>query len=126
MDIARVISQRSTCGRGKVGCVIAQNGRIIATGYNGPAHGWHCDEKYCSLDHPCNHAIHAEANAIAFAARFGIALEGTQMFCIASPCVGCAKLIIQAGIRIVYYEEEYRDPAGKSILSMAGVKVKKL
>lgn len=124
MDIAMVVSQRATCRRAKVGCVITQDDRIVSTGYNGPASGWHCEQKFCGdMSGTCTHAIHAEANAIVFAAKMGISLLGSKMYCLSSPCVSCAKLIIQAGIKTLYFRDRYRDPAGMSILRISRVKV---
>lgn len=124
MDIALVISNRGTCGRAKVGCVITQDDRIVSTGYNGPPAGWHCEIRFCGdMTGTCTHAIHAEANAIVFAAKKRIALEGAKLYCLSSPCVGCAKLIIQAGIKTVLFRDPYRDRAGIDFLSIAGVKV---
>lgn len=123
MEIAHVIAKRGTCERAQVGCVITQDDRIVSTGYNGPAAGWHCEAIYCGdKTGYCTHAIHAEANAIVFAAKKGIALQGAKMYCTWSPCVACAKLIIQAGIRELYYQQAYRDTAGISILERSGIK----
>lgn len=124
MEIAEVISKRGTCGRAQVGCVITQDDRIVATGYNGPVHGWNCEEKYCGdMTTTCTHAIHAEANAIVFAAKKGIALEGSKMYCITAPCISCARLIIQSGIKTLYYKQPYRDSTGITILRISGVRV---
>lgn len=124
MAIADLIAKRGTCGRAQVGCVITQDDRIVSTGYNGPPNGWHCEPRYCGdMKTTCTHAIHAEANAIVFAAKKGIALEGAKIFCLTAPCVGCARLIIQAGIKTVYFKTPYRDRAGVDILRISGVKV---
>ena len=114
--IASVMAERGTCSRAHVGAVVARNGRIISTGYNGaPAGLPHCAHTCAcapagglapNVDHwpscpavqPCTISVHAEANAIAFAARAGVATEGTDMYVTMSPCVQCARLIINAGI----------------------------
>lgn len=124
MEIAEVISKRGTCGRAQVGCVITQDDRIVATGYNGPVHGSNCEARHCGdMTTTCTHAIHAEANAIVFAAKKGIALEDSKMYCLTAPCVSCARFIIQAGIKTLYYKQPYRDAAGITILRISGVKV---
>lgn len=74
-----------------------------------------CKDK-CDLRISCEHSIHAEANAIAFAAKVGIALEGSSLYCTTSPCIKCAELIIQSGIIKVFYTTRYRDISGISIL----------
>lgn len=123
MEIASVIAKRGTCGRAKVGCVITQDNRIVATGYNGPVSGMHCGVEFCDITKKCTHAVHAEANAIAFSAREGICLDLGVMYCMTAPCVNCAMLIIQAGIKKVYYENEYTTSEGLALLRMNGVEV---
>lgn len=111
LDIANVLSERSSCQRAKVGAVITQNDRIVTTGYNGLAFPIRDSVDvcvHCDTEKPC-HAIHAEANAIYAAAREGIALEGSTLYCSYSPCLKCAEAIFQSGIKEVYYLEEYRD-----------------
>lgn len=120
LEVASVIARRSTCNRLNVGAVIAREGRILATGYNGPPAGMsHCDHG----EHagPCQVAVHAESNAIAFAARYGTATNIAELFLTHSPCHTCAKLIIVAGIIKVYYIIEFREPHGVDLLEMAGV-----
>lgn len=121
MQVARTIALRSTCGRLKVGAIITLEGRILSTGYNGtPARLPHCQH---DLDRPCERAVHAEANAIAFAARHGIATEEAYMFTTHDPCLNCAMLIINSGIRTVRSEVRYRDQAGIELLKDAKVRV---
>jgi dCMP deaminase len=124
LNIAQLMSLRGTCQRAKVGCVIAKNNRIIATGYNGPlpSPGLEC-EGNCNIDNPCSKAIHAEANAIAFSARVGISLEGSVLYCTHGPCLKCAEMIIQAGIKEVYYITPFRDSAGVQLLITNAVAV---
>jgi dCMP deaminase len=106
LDVARVISQRGTCKRLQVGCVIARDNRIIATGYNGPPSGEpHCSEETCDLSKSCMRAIHAEENAICFAAREGISLSDTTLYCMYSPCIRCARMIVQSGIETVVFTD---------------------
>lgn len=148
MDVARVMSQRATCTRAQVGTVIARGGRILSSGYNGaPAGMAHCDHtctcespsrlstRQNGLDHHpgcpldkvgCTVAIHAEANAIVWAARVGVATEGAQLYTTHMPCLACAQLIINAGIVSVMYETDYRVKAGLELLMNARIPVIKL
>jgi dCMP deaminase len=108
--------------------VLARDGRILVQGYNGaPAGMPHCEhpdgEVSVSGSKGCEIAVHAEANAIAYAARLGIRLEGAEMYTTLSPCVACAMLIINAGITCVYAAQIYRDLAGVELLSSGGIDV---
>lgn len=124
MMIAELISERATCLRAKVGCVILKDNRIVSTGYNGPIiPGKHCEHLQCDLDNKCIHSIHAEANAIAAAAKNGIALDDCVMFCTHGTCYECAKLIVQAGIRKVVYKVPYHDVEGLGLMRLNGVEV---
>lgn len=116
MDMARVVAQRGTCDRLQVGAVIARDGRVISSGYNGNIMGMdHCNhQEHPSI--PCDSAVHAEANAILFAARYGMSTEGAQLYTTHQPCLGCAKMIINAGINLVAYDHTYRDNSGLSLL----------
>lgn len=127
MENALTWSRRGTCLRKQVGAVIALESRVISTGYVGaPAGLPHCDEHNCSQDRPCNRTVHAEANAIAFAARKGIATEGATLYTTLSPCEPCARLIINAGITELVFLDRYRDPAGLILLCEALVRVRHL
>ncbi|NEN96323.1 MAG: dCMP deaminase family protein [Moorea sp. SIO3I7] len=112
--MAKLAATRSTCLAFPVGAVIVKNNQILATGYNGPPSGSsHCTAQgYCypglsscdaSRTMP-SRAVHAEANAIAFAAKHGIATAGATIYVTLEPCVSCLKLIISAGIKKVFYE----------------------
>lgn len=128
MAIANIVSFRSTCLRAKVGAVIVQDNRIVSTGYVGAPSGLpHCLDVGCEIgpDGGCIRTVHAEVNAIAFAARAGIKLEGSTLYVTMSPCLNCAKLIINAGIREVVYRDEYRDPSGLKLLRQAGIEIYK-
>lgn len=114
MAMAIVMSMRGTCKRAQVGCVITQENRIVSTGYNGSLSDTHCIE--CRLDLKCKDAVHAEANAISFAAREGIALKGATLYCNYAPCYECAKLIYQAGISDVYFEKLYETDNGEGLI----------
>lgn len=124
MEIALVLSKRANCQRGSVGAVITKNNRIISTGYNGPLHGSiPCSSKICDLDSPCTRSVHAELNAILHAAREGISTDGTTLYCTTLPCSACAKAIIQAGIKTVYYLNEYRNKESLEIFKYYGITV---
>lgn len=124
---ALIMAEGSTCNRLKVGAVIAKDGRIISTGFNGAPSGLpHCDPEICNDNNPCTRTVHAEAGAIVNAAKHGIGLDGSSMYVTNSPCVECAKLIIHSGIRSVYYLIAYRIQDGVNLLISAGVNVEKL
>lgn len=122
MSIAELIALRGTCKRARVGCVITRDGRIISTGYNGSIIGdMHCDDLGCDVNEKCKHAIHAEANAIIFAARQGLSLKDSVLCCTVAPCYECAKLIVQAGIQKVYWMNGYTDNLGINLLIKCGI-----
>ena len=100
MAIARVVATRSTCDRKHVGAVIVRDKMILATGYNGSIRGLdHCDDEgHLMEDGHCVRTVHAEANAIVQAARNGVRIEGADIYVTASPCLGCFKLIANAGL----------------------------
>lgn len=120
---AEVAARRGTCSRLKVGAVIAQRGRPVSSGYNGSPSGLpHCDHSD-GVDQSCTAVVHAEANAIAFAARHGTCVNGGLLVSTHSPCLGCANLIINAGIGGVIYAELYRSDEGVRRLRSAGLTV---
>jgi dCMP deaminase len=124
MSIAKLYSRRSTCGRLQVGCTIVKEGRAICSGYNGPLKSNIAEDTCnCELSEPCQKSIHAEANAIAFAAKKGISLENTTIYCTHSPCIKCSELIIQAGISNVVYSEDFRSSEGLLLLKDNNIKV---
>jgi dCMP deaminase len=110
LDIAKTVATRATCDRKHVGAVIVRDRTIIATGYNGSIRGLpHCsDVGHMMEDNHCVATVHAEMNAIVQAAKNGTAIEGADIYITASPCWLCFKLIANAGIRAVYYGEDYR------------------
>jgi dCMP deaminase len=129
MRLVTVISTRGTCNRAQVGALVAREGRIISTGYVGaPAGLPHCSDAGDAIgpDGGCTRTVHAEANAIAFAARYGTSTEGSELYCTHSPCINCAKLIINSGIRRFVFEHQYRDASGLALLQIAGLDVIKL
>ena len=117
IKVALLFAKRSTCKRGQVGVVAVKDKRIIATGYNGSPSGLpHCSDENCNQAKGCVNSIHAEANLISFSARAGITLEGSTLYCTHAPCKKCSELIIQAGIRKLYYLFPYRDTSGIDLL----------
>jgi len=110
MQLAHHVATRATCDRKHVGAVIVLDKRVIATGYNGSPPGMpHCDDVGHDMkDNHCVRTIHAESNAIAQAARFGTALQGSSLFVNTFPCWLCFKLIASTGIRNVFFDDDYR------------------
>lgn len=126
MAVAKLCAERSTCQRLSVGAVLSTHGRIISTGYNGPPSRFpHCEEYGCDLTAVCTRTVHAEANCIAFAARCGISTSLSLMYATDSPCMECAKLLINAGISCFVYLREYRDTAPILLMETAGIIVQK-
>lgn len=124
-----LLSSRSTCTRLAVGATIVRDKRIIAGGYNGSiAGGEHCIDKGCYVvDGHCVRTIHAEMNAILQCAKFGVATEGAEIYVTHFPCLPCTKSIIQAGIRKIYFAEDYNNnPFAQELLQEAGVIVEKV
>lgn len=124
MDIALTVAKRSTCLRKHLGAVIAKDSRPISIGYNGAPSGLeHCTPDTCGPDKPCTRTVHAEANAIAFAAKEGIRTDGCTLYATCTPCKNCADIIINAGIKRAVFKERYRDPQGLNMLHDAGIEV---
>lgn len=129
MTIAHAVSTRATCDRKHVGCVVVLERRIVATGYNGSVPGAaHCDDVgHDMVDGHCARTVHAEANAVAQAARHGIKLAGAGVYVNTYPCWPCFKLLALAGVREVTYDDAYRnDPRVAEAAAQAGIKVWKL
>lgn len=133
MEMAEVAQKRSTCLRRKVGAVIVQDRRIMATGYNGvPAGIVHCEERGCLREqlkvpagqrHELCRGLHAEQNAIIQAAYLGQSIAGGTLYCTHQPCVICAKMIINAGIQRIVVKEGYPDELAREMLQEAGLTV---
>lgn len=136
MDIASVAAKRSTCSRASVGAVISREGRPMSLGYNGaPAGMPHCDHScscqrplspeghssWCKTSQPCLISVHAEVNALAFAARHGVATEGAELHTTHAPCLSCAMLIVNSGIIRVRWEKDYRLSEGVNLLRNVGI-----
>jgi len=136
MEIAVLVAKRSTCLRRSVGAVIVKDRRLLSTGYNGaPTHVRHCSETGCLREklkvpsgerHELCRGIHAEQNAIIQAAFHGVSIRDASLFCTNLPCSICAKMIINAGIKIIYYLSGYADSMSKQMLEEAGVTVIKI
>ena len=133
MEITRLVAKRSTCLRRQVGAVIVRDKRILTTGYNGAPRGLpHCSETGClreKMGVPSGQkqelcrGLHAEQNAIIQAALFGISIENAQLYSVTQPCITCAKMIINAGIKRVVFEDSYPDPLAEQMLREAGVEM---
>ena len=134
MKTARLFAEHSSAVRKKVGAVIVKDDRIISIGYNGMPAGWDntCEElKPQSFPHEPAlvtkpEVLHAESNAIAKLARSSESGDGASMFITCSPCIDCAKMIYQSGIKEVFYAEEYRNNDGIEFLNKCGISVKLL
>ena len=111
MNIARVVSSRSTCDRKFVGAVIVRDKTILSTGYNGSIRGMpHCSEVGHMMEEGhCVATIHAESNAILQAAKNGVSIDESSIYVTASPCWNCFKQVANSGIRRIVYGEFYRD-----------------
>ncbi|MEM2916307.1 MAG: deaminase [Candidatus Woesearchaeota archaeon] len=135
MGIVKQVGRRGTCDRGKSGAVIVKDKRLLSTGYVGSPVGIeHCDEvghQMHKVTNPdgttsqhCIRTAHAEQNAIVQAARYGIAIDGSTIYCKMEPCYTCAKMIINAGIKRVVCEKKYHGAKlSREILKKAGVKL---
>jgi dCMP deaminase len=134
MEMARSWSKLSRAVRKKVGALIVKNGTIIADGFNGTPSGFENECEEAMNDTEGNfvgyqtkwYVLHAEANAIMKMARSTQSCEGATLYITYSPCAECSKLILQAGITRIVYDEEYRDTTGLQLLKRAGVDIKKI
>ncbi len=132
MEIAYLISRRSTCLRRKVGAVIVKQNQILATGYNGVPSGIkHCSEQGGCLReklrvpsgqrHELCRGLHAEQNAIIQAAVHGLSIKGGTIYCTTMPCIVCTKMIINAGMEAVVYSEGYQDELSQEMMEQANI-----
>ena len=148
IKIAELFAQRSSCVKRKVGAILAKDKRILSSGYNGTPSGFvNCNkvfesgdlkngvlvkkhgnkihnitlEKITHHDFAERYEIHAEQNCLAYAARNGVNTEGCDIYVTTAPCAQCAKLIIAAGIKKVYYKEIYKNSDGLNLLSDANI-----
>ncbi len=135
LQIAELVGSRATCDRGRSGCVIVRDRRILVTGYVGSPTGLpHCDEvghelhRIINFDNSesehCVRTVHAEQNAIAQAAKLGVSVDGGVLYCHMTPCYVCAKILINAGIKKVVASKDYhRGQKTKEIFETAGVRL---
>jgi dCMP deaminase len=133
MEMAEVAEKRSTCIRRRVGAVIVKDNRIMATGYNGVPTGIrHCAERGCLREelkvpsgqrHELCRGLHAEQNAIIQAAHLGQSIADGTLYCTTQPCVICAKMIINAGIKRIVIKQGYPDELALEMLTEAGLTV---
>ena len=133
INMVDLVGTRSTCDRGKSGCVIVKDKRVLSTGYIGSPSGTkHCDEighemhtvtqEDGTQSRHCIRTAHAEQNAIVNASRFGIALDGSTLYCHMTPCYICAKMIINAGIKRVVCKLDYHAGGrSKELFKEAGI-----
>lgn len=133
MAVAQLTATNSYAKRAQVGAVLVNDGRIVATGWNGQPHGFdNCCESEVFDSTGKKHlktlptVIHSEANLLTFCAKYGIQTNDTSLYITLSPCVTCALLIIQAGIKEVYYHEQYHDSAGIELLEKQGIAVNQI
>jgi len=152
MQMAYQIAKLSYAKRRRVGCIIVKDKQVISTGYNGTPHGFEnsCEEiQTRTKDNPdhlanliakgydCGHeechkevtkreVLHAESNALAKVSMSTLSSDGADLYTTTCPCFDCAKLIIQSGIKRVFYSEDYRDMSGVDLLKQAGIEVKEV
>jgi dCMP deaminase len=125
MNIAKEVSTRSTCDRKHVGAVIVRDRTLLSTGYNGSIKGLpHCNDAGCEMvDGHCIRTSHAEANAIVQAAKNGVKIDDSEIYVTASPCYNCFKLIANSGIKVIFYNELYRDERIKDRAKEVGIEL---
>lgn len=133
MEIAELVSSRSTCLRRQVGAVLVRDKHIIATGYNGAPRGVsHCLEVGCLREklgipsgerHEMCRGTHAEQNAIIQAALHGVSTDGATLYCTHQPCILCAKMLINAGVKKVVYKGNYPDGLALELMNEAGIEM---
>jgi dCMP deaminase len=135
MEMAKLVSTRSTCIRRHVGAVIVKDKRVLSTGYNGaPKGSKHCEELGCirvelnvpsGTRHELCRGVHAEQNAVIQAAYFGVSVKDSTIYTTTFPCSMCAKLLINAGIKEIVYYDGYPDDLSKELLAETEIIVRK-
>ena len=135
MEMAHVVSKRSTCLRRKVGAILVIDKHILSTGYNGAPKGLkHCSEVGClrkkmnvpsGQRHELCRGLHAEQNAIIQAAVFGVSIKGSTLYSTNTPCVVCVKMLINAGVKEIVYSGNYPDDLAKKMLDESKIKIDK-
>lgn len=135
MEMAEIVSKRSTCLRRNVGAILVKDKHILSTGYNGAPKGMsHCSEIGClrleqnipsGERHELCRGLHAEQNAIIQAAVFGISIKDSVLYCTNTPCVVCVKMLINAGVQEIIYAGEYPDALAKKMIDESSLKIKR-
>ncbi len=136
MDITELVAKRSTCTRRSVGAVLVKDKQVLATGYNGAPSGIaHCADTGCLREqmnipsgerHELCRGVHAEQNAIVQAALYGVSIKASTLFCTNLPCSICTKMLINAGIKKIYYKSGYADTISEGMMNEAKIEVIKL
>ena len=132
-ELARLVASRSTCKRRQVGAILVRGDRIIATGYNGAPQGLaHCLDVGClreEMEIPSGHryelcrGVHAEQNAIINAAIYGVSTVDSTLYCTNQPCILCARMLINAGVKRVVHQGDFDDELALKFFREAGVEV---
>jgi dCMP deaminase len=136
MSIAQLVAARSTCLRRSVGAVLVKDKRILATGYNGAPTGIrHCKETGCLREnlavkpgerHELCRGLHAEQNVIIQSAYYGVITKGTTLYSTHKPCIICTKMLINAGVKKIFFLDGYPDTLADEMLSEANIEVERL
>lgn len=129
MAQSQLLALRSTCTRLSVGATIVKDNRVIAGGYNGSVSGEiHCIDEGCYIENGhCIRTIHAEMNALLQCSKMGVSTEGADIYVTHFPCIHCTKSIIQAGIKKIYYANDYKNhPYAIELLKMANIDTEKI
>ena len=136
LDVAHLVSRRATCLRRSVGAVLVKDKRILATGYNGAPSGiTHCEVTGCLREklgipsgerHELCRGLHAEQNVLLQAALYGVSTRESSLYITNQPCIICAKMIINAGIKEIVFKGDYPDKMSRDFLREAKIKVRKL
>ena len=134
MEMAHVVSKRSTCLRRRVGAILVKDRHILSTGYNGAPKGLeHCKEVGCLREdinvpsgerHELCRGLHAEQNVIIQAAVFGIPIKDSTLYCTNTPCVVCVKMLINAGVKEIIYSGDYPDDLAKKMIVESKIKIR--
>lgn len=136
LEVARLVAKRATCGRRRVGAVVVKDKRILATGYNGAPSGLkHCIDIGCLREklripsgqrHELCRGLHAEQNALIQASLYGISLKGSTIYATNQPCVICAKMLINAGVKEIVVADGYPDKMAMDFLKEAKIKLRRI
>jgi dCMP deaminase len=136
MSITLLVSQRSTCLRRNVGAILVKDKRILCTGYNGVPQGMtHCKEAGCIREklkvpsgerHELCRGLHAEQNTLIQAARHGISVTGSDLYCTDMPCIICIKMLLNAEIKNIYHLRTYSDPLSREMMKEANINIEQV